>query len=218
MNTQTEENYLKAIFSLSQNHAESVSTNDLAKKLNTKAASVSEMLGRLKVKKLINYEKYSGVNLTSTGNKIALSIVRKHRIWEFFLVNKLSFKWDEVHEIAEQLEHVKSEELMNQLDKYLGYPKFDPHGDPIPDKNGKMPQVKNCSLSELKKIGHYKFTAVKDHSSEFLKYLNHIGLEIGLEFELVEFIAYDNSIILKIKNNKITVSQKAAENILVHKK
>src|SRR3984885_5178673 len=137
MNTFTEENYLKAIYHLSHESG-SVSTNQIAAALNTKAASVTDMLKKLADKALINYEKYQGVTLTSAGQKIALHIIRKHRLWEYFLVEKLNFKWDEVHEMAEEMEHISSVELIDRLDKFMDYPKHDPHGDPIPDSDGKF--------------------------------------------------------------------------------
>src|SRR3954464_4250115 len=135
MNTLAEENYLKSIYHLSLN-ADNVSTNQIAASLNTRAASVSDMLKKLADKKLINYAKYQGVNLTAAGEKIAVNIIRKHRLWEYFLVEKLNFKWDEVHDMAEEMEHISSTELIDRLDKFMDYPKRDPHGDPIPDSNG----------------------------------------------------------------------------------
>lgn len=138
MNSLTEENYIKAIYKLCEKSADAVSTNAIAEKMHTKAASVSDMLKKLSKKKLINYRKYQGVTLTAKGEKLALAIVRKHRLWELFLVQKLNFKWDEVHDIAEQLEHIQSDELVKRIDKFLDHPKFDPHGDPIPDVNGKL--------------------------------------------------------------------------------
>lgn len=133
----SEENYIKAIFHL-QKDSQQVSTLQLAGKLQTKPASVTDMMKKLKNKKLLNYKPYYGFRLSAQGNRIALGIIRRHRLWEYFLAEKLAFKWDEVHEIAEQLEHVSSKKLINNLDKYLGFPKFDPHGDPIPDQDGNM--------------------------------------------------------------------------------
>src|SRR5688500_18567354 len=150
MNSFTEENYLKAIFKLLEGDDEAVTTNAIAEKMNTRAASVTDMLKKLSEKKLINYKKYQGVTLTSSGKKIALNIIRKHRLWEVFLVEKLNFKWDEVHDIAEQLEHINSDTLIERIDKFLNYPKFDPHGDPIPDINGKFQSNKSVLVSELK--------------------------------------------------------------------
>jgi Mn-dependent transcriptional regulator len=146
----TEENYIKAIFHLSEKSEQSVATNDIAAQVNATAASVSDMLKKLKQKKLITYEKYYGVKLTVEGQKQALAIVRKHRLWEVFLVDKLGYSWDEIHDLAEQLEHIRSEELIERLDKFLGNPKFDPHGDPIPDSSGKIQTVKHVLLSEVK--------------------------------------------------------------------
>ena len=149
MNSFTEENYLKEIFKLMEQQGTDVSTNSIAEKLGTKAASVSDMLKKLSDKKLINYQKYQGVSLSPKGKKVALGIIRNHRLWEVFLVEKLNFKWDEVHEMAEELEHINSKEMVQRLDKYLGFPKFDPHGDPIPDGNGKIGTQKSRILSQL---------------------------------------------------------------------
>ena len=138
VNSRAEENYLKAIFKLSEKNSDNVFTNDIALMLRTKAASVTDMLTKLHAKKIVDYQRYKNFTLTDTGNKLALEIIRKHRLWEFFLVNKLGFQWDQVHDIAEELEHISSKELVTKLDNYLDYPSFDPHGDPIPDKNGKL--------------------------------------------------------------------------------
>src|SRR5688572_3663166 len=151
MNSHTEENYLKAIFKLLEKEKGEVSTNAIAEKVNTKAASVTDMLKKLADKKLINYKKYQGVTLTAKGEKIAINIIRKHRLWEVFLVEKLKYKWDEIHDIAEQLEHIQSDSLIDRIDSFLNYPKFDPHGDPIPDLNGNFQQQKSQLLSTITK-------------------------------------------------------------------
>src|SRR3984885_4621565 len=170
MNTLAEENYLKSIYHLSAS-AESVSTNQLAALLNTKASSVTDMLKKLAEKELINYTRYQGVSLTVTGEKIAVNIIRKHRLWEYFLVEKLNFKWDQVHEMAEEMEHISSTELVDRLDKFMGYPKYDPHGDPIPDSNGhfKKHELKPVSAVDMNEGGI--ISGVRDHSAEFLQYL-----------------------------------------------
>src|SRR6201996_7606541 len=173
MNTFTEENYLKAIYHLST-QSESVSTNQIAAALSTKAASVTDMLKKLADKELINYTKYQGVTLTTAGEKIALSIVRKHRLWEYFLVEKLNFKWDEVHDVAEELEHISSKELIDRLDDFMGNPKYDPHGDPIPDSNGKFKshELKPVAGLIVNEIGI--ISGVRDHSTAFLQYLERM--------------------------------------------
>src|ERR1700760_5386 len=163
MNTFTEENYLKAIYHLSLQSG-SVSTNQLAAALSTKAASVTDMLKKLADKELINYTKYQGVTLTSSGEKIAISIIRKHRLWEYFLVEKLNFKWDEVHDVAEELEHISSKELVDRLDSFMGYPKYDPHGDPIPDSKGQFKSHELKPVSALAVDSGGIISGVRDHS------------------------------------------------------
>ena len=144
----SEENYVKTIYHL-QRRDDTVTTNELAARLQTKPASITEMMKKLKVKKLVNYQPYQGFKLTAEGNKIALGIIRRHRLWEYFLAEKLKFNWDEVHDIAEDMEHVSSKKLIDKLDEFLGYPKFDPHGDPIPDANGKLEAGKKICLTDL---------------------------------------------------------------------
>lgn len=179
MNSFTEENYLKAIFKLLEKGGKTVSTTAIADRMNTKAATVTDMLKRLAEKKLINYQKYQGVTLTDKGKAIAVSIIRKHRLWEVFLVEKLHFKWDEVHDIAEQMEHINSDELVNRLDGFLNHPKFDPHGDPIPDAKGVFNRKKSLLLAEIAVGETCVMTGVVDHSTSFLQYLDKVGLSIG---------------------------------------
>lgn len=213
----TEENYIKAIFSLNQSNSGSgVTTNALSAHLNNKAGSVTDMLKRLAEKKLIHYEKYQGVFLSSKGEKIALDIVRKHRLWEVFLVEKLKFKWDEVHDIAEQLEHIKSDELVDRLDIFLGKPKFDPHGDPIPDAKGHLNNVRAKPLNTFKNKGLFIFMGVSEHSKSFLQHLTSIGLKIGDSIKVEEINEFDNSLKVKInKNVSQFFSNKVSSNILV---
>lgn len=219
MNSFTEENYLKAIYKLLEDGSESVSTNAIAARVSTRAASVTDMLKKLSAKKLINYRKYQGVSLTPAGKKIALSVIRKHRLWEMFLADKLHFGWDEVHEIAEQLEHIRSDELIDRIDKFLGYPPFDPHGDPIPDAKGKIKQSRSLSLSDAALGDILIMTGVVDHSPAFLHYLDSIALRLGDELQVSEMVAYDRSLHLLInKKKKIQISHEAARNILVRKK
>lgn len=212
----TEENYLKSIFVLNQEQEESATTNAIAEKLSTKASSVSDMLKRLLKKELIHYKKYQAVTLTSTGKEIAISILRKHRLWEYFLVEKLQFKWDEVHEVAEQLEHIQSKKLTNQLDAFLGHPKFDPHGDPIPDKNGQFPMKLNKTLSMVKESETIVIVGVKDHSSEFFNYLERLKIELGTKLSVELINEFDASMEIKINDKEsATISYEVAQNLYV---
>ena len=212
----TEENYIKAIYHLSEDGDENISTNDIAKQVNATAASVTDMLKKLKQKKIITYEKYQGVRLTKEGEKIAKSIVRKHRLWEVFLVEKLGYSWDKIHDIAEQLEHIQSEEMIDKLDKFLGHPQFDPHGDPIPDASGNIKTIKQTLLSKLKAGDKGKVVGVKDSSSKLLQYLDSLEIHLGTAIEVEEVIEFDNSFVVKLgKNKKATLSKLAAQNILV---
>jgi len=216
--SQTEENYLKAIFKLSENNAKNVLTNSIAEKLNTTAASVTDMLKKLAQKKLVNYEKYYGVKLTKEGSRIAKNLIRKHRLWETFLVEKLNFSWDEVHELAEELEHIKSDRLTDRIEDFLGHPKFDPHGDPIPDKNGNIAYHEDVTLEQMKKNDSGIIVGVIDHSPEFLKYLDRINLVINSKIKIKEDEAYDDSKSIILNDKKeIIVSKKVAAHLLVRK-
>jgi DtxR family Mn-dependent transcriptional regulator len=214
MNTFTEENYLKAIYHLSLQSG-SVSTNQIATALNTKAASVTDMLKKLADKELINYTKYQGVTLTVEGEKIAVSIVRKHRLWEYFLVEKLSFKWDEVHDVAEELEHISSKELIDRLDDFMGNPKYDPHGDPIPDSNGqfKTHELKPVALLAVNETGI--ISGVRDHTTSFLQYLEKMQLTIGKKIKVTEINDYDHSVILHVEDKRVHISREVANNLLI---
>lgn len=212
----SEENYLKAIFHL-YTHDAGIGTNAIAHHLNTKAASVTEMIKKLAEKKLLTYEKYQGVVPTRKGFTLALGIVRKHRLWEYFLVEKLKFKWDEVHDIAEQLEHIKSERLVEQLDHYLGFPKLDPHGDPIPDKEGKMCAMNCCCVSDIKPNSNAKISGVKNHSPAFLKHLEKMKLTIGKTVKVIDRNDFDQSVELVLNHETMYISKEVAENLLVKK-
>lgn len=212
----TEENYIKSIFHLSEDGDETISTNDIARMVNATAASVTDMLKKLKQKNIITYEKYQGVRLTKDGEKIAKSVVRKHRLWEVFLVDKLGYSWDKIHEIAEQLEHIRSEEMIDRLDKFLGFPKFDPHGDPIPDASLNIKSVKQTLLAKLNKGDKGRVVGVKDSSTKFLLYLDAQEIHLGTEIEIVEVIEFDSSLVVRIgKKKKATLSKLAAQNILI---
>ncbi len=215
MNSLTEENYLKAIYKLVSQEKGAVTTNAIAEKMSTKAASVTDMLKKLSDKKLINYEKYYGVKITAKGEKVALNIIRKHRLWEMFLVEKLEFGWDEVHDVAEQLEHINSEKLVAQIDKFLNYPKVDPHGDPIPDANGKLHTQKSALLSTFKKNDTCLMTGVVDHSAAFLQYLAKTELTLGSEIKIKGINDFDRSLHISAnKGETFFISNDVAKNIL----
>jgi DtxR family Mn-dependent transcriptional regulator len=212
----TEENYLKAIYRLSEGGTKSVSTNEIADVINTKAASVTDMVKKLSVKKLISYEKYYGVKITKHGKTSALSVVRKHRLWETFLVDKLHFTWDEVHEVAEQLEHIQSPLLIEKLDAFLGFPTVDPHGHPIPDKNGNLQQVRCITLSELGLKRKTVVRSVNNGTPAFLQYLSKIGVYIGATISIQDKIEFDGSLEIMIDGKKRAfISRDAAQNLLV---
>tara|TARA_B100000795_G_C22613649_1_gene366065 strand:+ start:17 stop:673 length:657 start_codon:yes stop_codon:yes gene_type:complete len=215
MPSQAEENYLKAIFKLSGKEQLSVSTNSIAEELQTKASSVSEMVKKLSEKNLINYIKYQGVSLTKDGLVLAVHIIRKHRLWEVFLVNHLNFKWDEVHDIAEQLEHIKSPELVARMDVFLEYPNYDPHGDPIPNAHGEFPKTTAIPLSELEISSKGKVVAVEMDEPSFLKYLDKLNISIGTQIVVLEINDFDNSIDIKIDNVQRHISLDVAKNILI---
>jgi DtxR family Mn-dependent transcriptional regulator len=211
-----EENYLKSIYHLSKAGSKSVLTNELAEAMNTKAASVTDMIKKLSTKEFISYEKYYGVNLTAKGKAVALSVIRKHRLWETFLVEKLAFSWDEVHEVAEQLEHIQSKRLIEKLDEYLGFPKVDPHGDPIPDTKGKIKTLQQVMLATLKPGADSIIVAVKDSDSQLLKYLDKIGARPGKTIKVIEREEYDGSMGVSINNQRFFLSKEVSENILVN--
>jgi DtxR family transcriptional regulator, Mn-dependent transcriptional regulator len=216
MYSYTEENYLKAIFHLSNFGKGEVSTNAIADSLHTKAASVSDMLKKLALKELVNYQKYQGVSLTDQGLKVATNIVRKHRLWEVFLVKKLNFNWDEIHDVAEELEHISSQLLIDRLDDFLENPRFDPHGDPIPSKDGKFQALTQTVLVE-REIGEKLIvTGVRQHSSAFLKYLDKINIGLGTQIEILDKVEYDSSLELLINGkNKQIVSKEVSGNVFV---
>ena len=218
MNTFVEENYLKAILSLSLQGEELVSTNSIAAAMNTSAASVSDMLKKLQEKKLIIYKKYKGVALNKQGKSIAVNILRKHRLWETFLVRKLDFNWDEVHDVAEQLEHIKSEELIDKLDSFLNYPKFDPHGEVIPTKEGTIPQTDRVLLSEIEENTNGIVLGVTLDETSFLQYLNKLEIEIGTEIQIFDRIDFDKSVNISINNKKQNISNELAKHLLIKNK
>ena len=213
--TFSEENYLKTIYHLTIISDSEISTNAIAEKMETKASSVSDMLKKLAEKDFVNYKKYQGVSLTDHGKTAAKMIVRKHRLWEVFLVDKLDFSWDEVHDIAEQLEHIKSEKLINKLDDFLGNPTEDPHGDPIPDANGQIVKIEKQLLSELHEYQAGICVGVKDTSSEFLKYLDKQGIALGSKIEIIGKESFDLSLKIKVDERDLSISNKIASNLFV---
>lgn len=217
MLSQSEENYLKAIYSLEHEEGKKISTSLIATKIQTKASSVSDMLKKLADKKLINYEKYKGVSLTISGKKTAIKIVRNHRIWEYFLVNKLKYTWNEVHEIAEQLEHIKADSLIDRLDAYLNFPTHDPHGDPIPDKDGHIHKEQSLFLSALNAGDKAILIRVKDSSNSFLAYLDRNEIALNSEILVKAKEQFDNSMLIEINNKQLTISNQITNNLFVQK-
>jgi DtxR family transcriptional regulator, Mn-dependent transcriptional regulator len=212
--TTSEENYLKAIFHLQEKEG-TVSTNALADKLQTKPASVTDMMKKLNAKKLLHYKPYYGFSLSNEGKRIALFIIRRHRLWEFFLSEKLKFDWNEVHLLAEELEHVSSKQLIDRLDNYLGFPQFDPHGDPIPDQKGKMKNLNKVSVLELPFNQTAEVRQVTNQSKEMLEILEHKNIGIGTRLEVKKHFHFDHSVELKVKSMTVTISEQLAKNIYV---
>lgn len=209
----SEENYIKAIFHLQQTTGP-VTTNELSGELKTRPASVTDMLKKLKAKKLLHYQPYQGFRLSPEGNKVALGIIRRHRLWEFFLAEKLKFTWDEVHEVAEDLEHVSNKKLIDKLDEFLGFPRVDPHGDPIPDANGRIEPVKKVCLTDLPLHTPASVSGVTDQSSAILELLEHKKITIGVKLEVKKKFEYDQSLEIRIGRQPVfTISRQLAENI-----
>ena len=215
MFTLSEENYLKAIFHLEMMSGTGISTNAIASKLETKASSVTDMVKKLAEKQVLVYKKYQGVSLTKSGKTTAARIVRKHRLWEVFLVEKLNFSWDEVHDVAEQLEHIKSPKLTRELDAFLGFPKTDPHGDPIPDHEGRFDSVEKRLLSSLKENEVGVCVGVDDSSSDFLQYLDKNGISLGKKIEVLSIESFDGSLSIKVAGKVLSISNKIATNIYI---
>jgi DtxR family transcriptional regulator, Mn-dependent transcriptional regulator len=215
--TQSEENYIKAIYALSSGENEMISTNELAEKMSTKASSVTDMLRKLSDKGYLDYTKYQGCSLTQKGRNIALSVVRKHRLWEVFLVDKLNFGWDEVHEIAEQLEHIQSTPLTDRLEEFLGFPKVDPHGDPIPNKNGEFEGLTKREILSKCQVGSFGIVmGVEDGEPEFLQYLNKIGLKLGSHISITDRLTFDGSLLVELDGKPMQFSQLVAHRIAMN--
>lgn len=213
--TISEENYLKVIYHLSLVSPKGINTNAIAGMLNTKASSVTDMMKKLSDKELVTYQKYQGVTLTEKGFHSAKMIVRKHRLWEVFLVDKLNFSWDEVHEIAEELEHIKSEVLINKLDAFLDFPTFDPHGDPIPNADGEIKKINKLLLSDSELNKEYQCVGVKDSSSNFLQYLDKQKIALGSKITVKEKESFDDTLLVEIDSREMTLSNKIANNLYV---
>lgn len=214
--TVSEENYIKSIYHLQQLSG-LVNTNSLAAEMNTRAASATDMLKKLKSKKLLQYERYRGFKLNEAGKKVALLVVRKHRLWEFFLVEKLKFDWDKVHAIAEELEHINSDELVQRLDNFLGNPSFDPHGDPIPDKHGKVPVIDQQNLTDIPLKKTVYVSSVGNQAPQMLEMLKHYNIALGTQVSVLKRFEFDGSLQIKIiKQNPCIISEQVAKNIFVH--
>lgn len=215
MVTQSEENYLKAIYHLGKQGSVAVSTNAIAEQMETKASSVTDMIKKLAEKNLANYVKYQGVSLTNAGRLAAASVVRKHRLWEVLLVEKLNFSWDEVHEVAEQLEHIKSEKLINELDAFLNFPKEDPHGDPIPDKDGNIKKTEKILLAQVEENQFCICVGVKNSSTDFLKYLDKHHIALGTSMQIISKEKFDESMTIMVNNVLINISKTVSNNIYI---
>jgi DtxR family Mn-dependent transcriptional regulator len=214
--TLSEENYLKAIYHLEKQGNGKVSATSISEELANNPASVVDMLKRLSDKKLIQYDKKKGAVLTASGQKIAVLIVRKHRLWEVFLHDKLGYSWDEVHDIAEQLEHIRDYDLPDRLEKFLGFPKYDPHGDPIPQSNGHLPAVTSKPLSEIEVNRKIRVTNVSDSSADFLRYLEKQGIGLNQSITVKEIHDFDKSVLVQLKGKKeVYLSAEAARKIFV---
>ncbi|MFI5156008.1 MAG: metal-dependent transcriptional regulator [Chitinophagales bacterium] len=217
MVSQTEENYLKSLFHLTLENPNKTEagTNELANYLGVKPASANDMLKKLKEKRLVHYEKYGKISLTNEGRRKAIEVVRKHRLWETFLYKQFSFTWDEVHEVAEQLEHIQSAKLVDKLDEFLKFPLYDPHGDPIPNAGGEMPSAYKKTLYE-EEVGHHcTMTAVKDNSAQFLQYVNKVGLSINNKIKVIAKHEFDELMEIEVNGRKTSVSPRFAKNIVI---
>ena len=216
MQSITEENYLKAIFKIVERENKAASTNSISREMNTSAASVTDMIQKLAVKDLIKYQKYKGATLSAEGNKLATSLIRRHRLWEVFLVDQLNFSWDEVHELAEELEHINSDKLTNRLESFLGYPKFDPHGDPIPNAEGRFTIRNQQALSKVDKSKKCVVVGVREHDTSFLQFLDALNINLGTHIQVIDIFTFENSrkVIINNKEEKV-LSNSVCQNIFV---
>ena len=216
MSTISKENYIKAVYHLNRNGEDSVTTSKIAQTLEITNAATSDMAKKLSESGLLNYEKYKGVELTGSGEKMALKIIRRHRLWEIFLMEVLGLSWSEVHDQAELLEHTSSDLLMDRIEEFLNFPKFDPHGDPIPDKNGVLPaHISGICLKDAEVNKRYTVVRVDDKQSEFIEYISRLGINISCSLNIIEKLSFDNSVMIGIDGNKHLISEKASEKIFV---
>lgn len=213
--TRSEENYIKAIFHLGKKGTKEIATNAIAELMKTKPSSVTDMVKKLSEKDLVDYRPYQGVSLTPLGNKMALGIIRKHRLWEVFLVEKLDFSWDEVHDVAEQLEHIKSDKLIDSLDRLLGFPESDPHGDPIPDKNGEFKERDRLLLSDVPIRTTGVCVGVRDSSTTFLKFLDKNNIALGNQLQVLDIEEFDGSLMIDIMGKRMQISHQIASNLYI---
>ncbi len=214
----SKENYLKTIFIRNQSEKKPVSTTEIASRLEISNAATSEMAKKLAESGLIKYEKYKGLQLTKKGEKIAIDVIRRHRLWELFLVKVLNLNWAEVHDEAEKLEHISSEKLIDKIDEFLNYPDFDPHGEPIPRKNGKLPVIPETKkLSEAEIGKKYQIAKVDDSSNELMNYLMKIGVKLNETVQVLEKLSFDNSLVIELNGQRINLSEKVTESIFVIK-
>ncbi len=213
--TLAEENYLKTIYHLENQYAEGVPTNAIAENMDTKASSATDMIKRLSEKNLLAYKKYQGAKLSVNGKKHAIRVIRKHRLWECFLVDKLNFAWDEVHDLAEQLEHIQSEQLTDRLEAFLGNPTLDPHGDPIPNKEGKFKRTSKKLISDCGTGDAGIVMGVKDSSPAFLQYLDKSHVKLGASIKILEKETFDNTFNIQINSRELTISHKTASNLYI---
>lgn len=211
----SEENYLKTLYKLENGPVKKVNNIALSKALGLNPATVLEMVRKMNTRKLVDLLPDKSIQLTEKGHKRALQIIRKHRLWEVFLVDKLNYKWNEVHDLAEQLEHIESDDLVKRLEAFLGFPSVDPHGDPIPDESGKVKKLKTQPLTSAPLKKKVSVVGLGNSSNDFLNYLDKIGIAIGDTLEVLEVEPFDGSMTLLLKKNSITISQEAAGNILV---
>ena len=216
MPTISKENYLKTLYTKDKIQHQTVTTSKIAEELNVSNAATSEMAKKLSNDGLVKYKRYKGIELTSKGEKVALNGLRRHRLWELFLIEVLNLSWDEVHDEAELLEHQTSENLIDKIDEFLNYPEFDPHGAPIPNKNGDLPSMPSLkSLNDCSAGKNYKVARVIDRNSDLIKYFSRIGLELNKEIKIIERLNFDNSVIIQLNGNKITISEKTGRNIFL---
>lgn len=216
MPTISKENYIKTVYQLDSESDQSVTTSQIAQTLDITNAATSEMAKKLAENGLLNYEKYKGVELTDNGKQMALNIIRRHRLWELFLIEVLGLTWGEVHDEAELLEHTTSDFLIDKIDRFLNYPKFDPHGYPIPDKNGILPEFSSgIPLKDTEPGKFYKVLRVDDKQAGMIEYISRLGISLMCEIRLIEKLSFDNSVMIEINGNSHLISEKVSEKIFV---